>query len=75
LVLSVSPAGCHRLTLYQTIRKVLPINSGTTAMVFEIVYENDKCGPWPPYSQTETPANRWLRIRAWVDHHIPLVSQ
>ncbi len=44
-------------------------------MVFEIVYENDKCGPWPPYSQTETPANRWLRIRAWVDHHIPLVSQ
>ena len=41
-----------------------------TAMVREIVYENDECGPWLPYPQRETPANRWLRMRNWVDQKI-----
>lgn len=41
-----------------------------TAMVREIVYENDECGPWLPYPQQESPAGRWLRMRAWVESHI-----
>lgn len=41
-----------------------------TAMVREIVYENDECGPWLPYPQKETRAHRWLRMRAWVDGNI-----
>ena len=41
-----------------------------TAMVREIVYENDECGPWLPYPKKETPANRWRRMRSWVDAHI-----
>lgn len=41
-----------------------------TAMVREIVYENDECGPWLPYPQKEIPANRWLRMRNWVDQKI-----
>ena len=41
-----------------------------TAMVREIVYENDECGPWLPYPQKETPAARWQRMRKWVDSNI-----
>lgn len=41
-----------------------------TAMVREIVYENDECGPWLPYPQKETSAARWRRMRAWVASNI-----
>ena len=41
-----------------------------TAMVREIVYENDECSPWLPYPQKETPANRWARMRRWADGNI-----
>ncbi|WJN61310.1 hypothetical protein [Pseudomonas sp. SO81] len=41
-----------------------------TAMVREIVYENDECGPWQPYPEKESPAARWKRMRNWVDQHI-----
>lgn len=41
-----------------------------TAMVREIVYENDECGPWLPYPEKESPAARWKRMREWVDQHI-----
>lgn len=41
-----------------------------TAMVREIVYENDECGPWAPYPYKESPANRWRRMRDWVDQKI-----
>jgi len=33
------------------------------ALACEIAYENDECGP---YGKAETPAERWLRMRAWV---------
>lgn len=36
------------------------------AMVREIVYENDECGPWLPYPEKESPAARWARMRGWV---------
>lgn len=41
-----------------------------TAMVREIVYENDECGPWLPYPEKESPGARWKRMRDWVDQHI-----
>ena len=41
-----------------------------TAMVREIVYENDECGPWLPYPENESPANRWRRMREWVNASI-----
>lgn len=41
-----------------------------TAMVREIVYENDECGPWLTYPEQESPAARWARMRNWVDKHI-----
>jgi len=34
----------------------------SSVMAREIVYENDEAGPWK-----ETPADRWKRMRAWVD--------
>lgn len=37
------------------------------AMVQEIAYENDECGP---YGKAETPEQRWTRMRAWVERHI-----
>lgn len=33
----------------------------------EIEYENDECGPW---RGDETPAQRWTRMRKWVDDQI-----
>lgn len=33
----------------------------------EIEYENDECGPW---RGGETPAERWTRMRKWVDDQI-----
>lgn len=32
----------------------------------EVMYENDDGGPWRPYHQTETPEERWTRVRAWA---------
>ena len=40
------------------------------AMVREIVYKNDECGPWLPYPEKESPASRWRRMRDWVDANI-----
>ncbi len=36
-------------------------------MVAEIEYENDECGAW---GHPETPAERWQRMRKWVDSRI-----
>lgn len=36
------------------------------AMAAEIAWENDEHGPW----RGETPAERWTRMRAWVDRHL-----
>jgi len=33
-------------------------------MAAEIEYENDDCGP---YGRRETPAERWTRMRKWVE--------
>lgn len=41
-----------------------------TAMVREIVYENDEGAPWLPYPEKESPAARWQRMRDWVAKHI-----
>ena len=38
------------------------------AMAAEVVFENDECG-W-----NETPEQRWLRMRKWVDDHIKEVT-
>ncbi len=40
-----------------------------TAMAQEIVYENDEC--WTK----ETPEDRWLRMRNWVQHHLDRVQK
>jgi hypothetical protein len=37
-----------------------------TALVSEIVYCNDECD----WTHTETPAERWMRMRAWVVEQI-----
>ncbi len=40
------------------------------ALAAEIEYENDDGGPWLPHHHTETPAQRWVRMRAWVAKHL-----
>lgn len=41
-------------------------------MAAEIEYENDECGPW---GKAETPQERWVRIRQWIDSKlIPAVK-
>lgn len=40
------------------------------ALAAEIEYENDDGGPWLPHHQKETPAQRWVRMRAWVAKHL-----
>lgn len=37
-----------------------------SALALEIAYENDEAGPW----RGETDAERWTRMRAWVDDQI-----
>lgn len=37
------------------------------ALAAEIVFENDDNGPW---SGNETPEERWIRMRSWIDGHI-----
>lgn len=39
-------------------------------MAREIVFVNDENGPW-----RETPANRWKRMRAWVDAQVRSPSE
>lgn len=42
------------------------------ALAAEIAYENDECGErWTRRGfRSETPAERWTRMRAWVERHI-----
>jgi len=40
------------------------------SLAAEIEYENDDGGPWLPHHRTETPAQRWVRMRAWVAKHL-----
>jgi hypothetical protein len=42
------------------------------AMAAEIEYENDECGPW---GAVETPEQRWIRMRAWVDEQLDDVKE
>jgi len=37
------------------------------ALVCEIAYENDEGGPW---LRSEAPAERWKRMRRWVEAHL-----
>jgi hypothetical protein len=41
------------------------------ALAAEIAYENDERGP---YGSTETPAQRWTRMRKWVDKNLRTVA-
>jgi hypothetical protein len=47
------------------------------AMAAEIEYENDECAPyrWREKREPETPAERWRRMRKWVDENIKSESQ
>lgn len=44
----------------------------TTTLACEIAYENDECGRvWDgTVRRQETPAERWTRMRLWVDRHM-----
>jgi hypothetical protein len=42
------------------------------ALAAEIVYQNDEALAW--HYQSETPEQRWIRMRAWVDQQIIKVS-
>lgn len=39
------------------------------SLAAEIAYENDERSPWPT-KDPETPAQRWTRMRAWVDENL-----
>lgn len=36
----------------------------------EIMWINDEAGPWLPYHQEEPPADRWTRVRKWVENNL-----
>lgn len=43
------------------------------SLAAEIAYENDERSPWPTTKGPETPAQRWTRMRAWVDENLTKV--
>ena len=58
--MSVIDAHCR-----ETVSEVFGI---APAMAAEVVFENDECG-W-----SETPEQRWQRMRKWIDSHIKPVT-
>jgi hypothetical protein len=36
----------------------------------EVMFQNDEAAPWRPHHQTETPEERWTRVRKWAAEQI-----
>lgn len=53
-------------------REVARIFNIPNSLAQEIVYENDEGGPW---NRIETPEQRWLRMRRWVQSNITEVAE